>query len=39
MMAQTMGAGTMGDAMAGRLNKMEKRLDMMQMMLEQMRKQ
>lgn len=34
-----MGGGATSDALTGRLNQMEKRLDMMQMMLEQMRKQ
>lgn len=33
-----MGGGMMNEAMMGRMNQMEKRLDMMQMMIEQMRK-
>ena len=38
MMDQMKGEGMMGDAITTRLNQMEKRLDTMQMMLEDMRK-
>lgn len=38
MMGQTMGGGMMGEQMMQRMQQMEKRMDMMQMMLEQMRK-
>ncbi len=38
MMGQMMGGGMMGEQMMQRMQQMEKRMDMMQMMLEQMRK-
>jgi len=38
MMGQMMGGGMQGDGMMQRMQQMEKRMDMMQMMLEQVRK-